>query len=57
MRQVVQGTALPSLTLLKRVLTCTSRQAPAQPVGFTQRPVCSFPLPSGRASAAQQRAP
>lgn len=57
MRQVAQGTVLPLLTLLKRVLTCTSHQAPTQPVGFTQRPMHAFPLPEGQASAAQQRAP
>lgn len=56
-KQAAQVTNLPSLTLLTRMLTCTSLQAPAQPAGFTQRPVSSLRLPAGQASATQQRAP
>lgn len=56
-RPVAQVPILPSLTLLKRMLTCTSIQAPAQPAGFTQPPLRSLPLPAGGAVAAQQRAP
>lgn len=56
-KQAAQVTNLASLTLLTRMLTRTSLQAPPQPAGFTQRPVSSLRLPAGQASATQQRAP
>lgn len=44
-KQAAQVTILSSLALLTRMLSYTSLQAPAQPAGFTQRPVGSLPFP------------